>query len=62
MKAPPSTTFEVAEPDFLLEFLVVALDTPTQLGDIDQLAEWDVLRKCRQPEFGWLILTRGPLD
>jgi len=33
--APPSS-FEVAEPNLLLELLIVVLDTPTQLGVIDQ--------------------------
>jgi len=29
----------VPEPDLLLEFLIIALDAPTQFGDIDQSAE-----------------------
>ena len=31
--------FEVAEPDLLLELLVIALDAPAQLGEVDQAAE-----------------------
>src|SRR5713226_2498606 len=49
-------------PDLLLEFLIVALDAPAQLGNIDQLAERNVFRKVRQPIFGRLLLAFGPLD
>jgi hypothetical protein len=33
--ASPSSSFEVAESHLLLELLVVALDAPAQLGEID---------------------------
>src|SRR5512143_245779 len=36
MEAPPAAALVVSEPEFLLEFLVVALDAPTQLRKIDQ--------------------------
>ena len=36
MEATPAAPFIVAEPDLLLEFLIVALDAPAQLGEIDQ--------------------------
>ena len=39
MEAAPSTTFIVSEAEFLLEVLVVALDAPAQLGQIDQCAQ-----------------------
>ena len=45
MKAAPSASLEVPEADLLLEFLIVALDAPAQLGDVDQRAQGDVLRK-----------------
>ena len=32
VKASPASSFEVIEPEFLLEFLVVALDPPPQFG------------------------------
>jgi hypothetical protein len=32
MEAAPSAPLEMPEPDLLLEFLVVALGTPAQLG------------------------------
>src|SRR5882757_11432560 len=62
MEAAPSAPLIMAEPDLLLEFLIIALDTPAQLGGIDQIAKRDVFRKCREPVFGWLILALGPLD
>jgi hypothetical protein len=39
VEAAPGTTLEVARPQFLLEFLEVALDAPVQLGNPDQLLE-----------------------
>ena len=36
MEATPAAPFVVTEPDLLLEFLIVALDAPAQLGEIDQ--------------------------
>jgi hypothetical protein len=36
VEAAPSSSFEVAEPHLLLELQKVALDTPAQLGAIDQ--------------------------
>ena len=38
VKATPPASFIMAEPEFLLEILIVALDAPAQLGLIDQNA------------------------
>src|SRR5665647_2287664 len=62
MEAAPSAPFEMPESDLLLELLIVAFDTPTQLGGVDQSAEGDLFRKGREPVFGRLILALGPLD
>ena len=62
VKAPPSPPFEMPEPDFLLEFLVVAFDPPTELGNINELTERDFFRKRRQPIFDRLVLAIGPFD
>ena len=62
MEAAPAAPFEVAEPDLLLEFLIVALDAPAQLGEVDEFAEADVGWQGRQPVFGRLGFARGPLD
>jgi hypothetical protein len=40
----PSSSFEVAEPNLLLELPIVVLDTPAQLGVINQSMRTDVLR------------------
>jgi len=37
METSPAAPFEVIEPHFLLEFFVIALDTPAQLGQADEL-------------------------
>src|ERR1700720_877070 len=57
MEAAPASSFEMSEPDLLFEFLIIALDTPTQFGEVHQLAEGDVFRQGRKPIFGWLFLT-----
>ena len=62
VKAPPTPPFEMPEPDFLLEFLVVAFDPPTELGNINELMEHDLFWKRRQPIFDRLFLARGPFD
>jgi hypothetical protein len=46
----------------LLEFLIIAFDAPTQLGDVDQTMEGDAFGKGREPIFGRLFLCLGPLD
>ena len=46
VEAPPSSPFEMSQPNFLLEFLIVALDPPSQLGDIDELTELDIFRQA----------------
>ena len=50
------------KPDLLFEFLIIALDTPTEFSEVHQLAEEDVFRQGRKPIFGWLFLTFGPFD
>ena len=42
VKAAPSAAFVVAEPNFLLEFEIVAFDPPPHLRQIDQTLERDV--------------------
>ena len=62
MEAAPSAPFIMAEPDLLLEFLIIAFDAPAQLGAVDQIMEGDVVGKGREPVFGRFLLTFGPLD
>src|SRR5262249_39436329 len=62
VEATPAAALEVAKPNLLLEFLVVALNPPTQLGQVHQALQCGVLRQRREPVFGRLALTLGPLD
>ena len=62
MKAAPSPSFKMPQPDFLLEFLIVAFDPPTQLGNFDEPTKRDVSRKRRQPVFDRILLAVGPFD
>src|SRR5260221_3112011 len=62
MGAAPSAAFVMSEPEFLLEILVVALDAPAMLGEIDQTREADVVRQGRQPVFRRLGRVLRPFD
>src|ERR1700676_3125916 len=64
VKAAPSASLVVTEPDLLLEFLIVSFDAPAQLGKIDELAEADLRRQRRQPVFGcksWNLILQFAL-
>src|SRR5215471_4485337 len=62
VEAAPSPSFKMSQPDLLLEFLIVAFDPPSQLGNVDELTERDVFRKRRQPIFDRLVLAIGPFN
>ena len=62
VEASPPAPFIVAETEFLLQLLVVALDPPSQLGDIDQTLKADLLGQCGKPIFGRLGFALRPLD
>src|SRR5258707_2290587 len=62
MEAPPAAALIVAEADFLLEVVIIALDAPAQLGDVDKAAERHVLVDGCEPEFGRSGLALGPFD
>ena len=55
MEATPAAAFIMPEPDLLLEFLIIALDAPAQLGSVDQIAECDAARQGREPVLGRLL-------
>src|SRR3954454_2912860 len=61
-ESAPSPSLKVPKPEFLLEFLVIALDAPAQLGDVDQLLEGDVDRKVGGAVLGWGFLVARPID
>ena len=55
VEASPSAAFIMSKPEFLLELLIVALNAPAQLGEVDQTFEGDVLGKRGEPIFGRLF-------
>jgi transposase InsO family protein len=62
MEPAPAASLVVPEPDFLREFLVVALDPPAPFGEVNETVEGDVLSQGREPVFRWFILLGGPLN
>src|SRR6266852_8836619 len=62
METGPAAPLVVPEPDLLLELLVIALDAPAHFGDVDQMAEWNVLVQGCEPILGGLGLALGPFD
>src|SRR5258705_11706204 len=62
MEAAPAAAFIMPEADFLLEVVIIALDAPAQLGDVDKAAERHVTVDGCEPEFGGRVLALGPFD
>src|SRR5712692_8422059 len=62
MEAPPAAALEMVEPELILEFLIVALDTPAQFGEADQISERRRLRQGREPILRGLRVAPRPLD
>ena len=49
VEAAPASSSEMSEPDLLFELLIIALDLPTQFGEVHELAEGNVSRQGRKP-------------
>src|SRR3954464_11507807 len=62
METAPAAPLIVPKPKLLLEFLIVALDAPPELGEFDHAREADLLGQCREPVLGGLPLAFRPLD
>ena len=62
MKAAPSASFIVAEPEFLLQFLIVALDPPAQFGEIDEIPQRHIGWQTGQPILRRFGFPFRPLD
>jgi hypothetical protein len=60
VEAGPSSALIVAKAQFLLEFQLIALDQPAQLGQKDQPIDWGVGRQVRQPELCRLRFVMWP--
>ena len=57
VEAAPAAALVMPKAEFLLEFLVIALDPPAQLGQIDQSLEGDIKEKVGEQ---WLIIDVCP--
>src|SRR3954469_21363824 len=62
METAPAASLVVSQAEFLFQLLVIALDPPAQLGQIDQALEGHVRRDGGQPILGGFGLTLGPFD
>lgn len=48
VEAPPPSAFVVAKSQFLLEFLIVSLDPPTQLGGV---TNWVIVASAEESQY-----------
>ena len=62
VEAAPPAPFIITEAEFLLELLVIALDPPAQLWQVDQPIEGDILGQGGEPILGRLGFAFRPLD
>src|SRR6516225_11475308 len=62
MKATPTASFEMPQAEFLLEFLIVALDDPALFGQQNQTTKRDGCRQIGQPVLCRLLLLPRPFD
>src|SRR5689334_8536163 len=62
MKAAPVAALVVAKTELLLEVLIVPLDPPARLGELDQALARGALGQVGEPVFRRLRVPRRPLD
>jgi hypothetical protein len=62
VEAAPPVPLVIAKAKLLLEFLIIALDPPSQFCQIDQVVEGDILGQSREPTLGRFGFARRPLD
>ena len=62
METRPSSPLVVPEPDFLLELLIIALNSPAQFCEIDKSAEGHLLIDSREPILRGRRLSKRPFD
>src|SRR6185437_2948576 len=62
VEASPGAPLIMTQADFLLEFLIIALDAPAQLGEIDEVAERHVVVDGCEPELRGRSFILGPFD
>src|SRR5258705_5990147 len=62
VEAAPPAPFIITKAEFLLELLIIALDPPPQLCQINQTVERDILGQSGKPIFGRFGFVLRPLD
>src|SRR5438045_1284407 len=62
VEAAPPAPLIITKPEFLLQVLIIAFDTPSQLCEVNQMFEGDLPRQRRKPILGRLGFSLRPLD
>ena len=62
VEATPSTSFKVAQTQFLFQFLIIALDDPALFAERDQMVQRNAFRQARHPVFARFGFPAGPFD
>src|SRR6478609_3221317 len=62
MKAAPTASLEMAQAEFLLEFLIIALDAPAQFCESHEFLDCRFSRQCAQEVLGRFDFALGPLS
>src|SRR6478672_10488403 len=61
MKAAPAASFVVVEPQFMLEILIIPLNSPAQFGPVNQIDQGGRRRQGREPVLARLLVALWPL-
>ena len=62
VEATPPAPLVITKAEFLLQLLIIALDPPSQLCEINQEIEGDILGQSGKPILGRLGFALRPLD
>src|ERR1022692_4948447 len=62
MKPTPTSSLEMPQTQFLLQFFIVAFDDPTELGQADQVRDFRCRGQGRQPILRGFGFSLRPLD
>ena len=62
VEAAPAASFEVAQPQFLFQFLIIAFDDPALFCQPDQSAETDAFGQIGHPVFSRFVFATRPLN
>jgi hypothetical protein len=62
LEASPTSSFIMPKAEFLFQILIVALDAPTRLRDVDQSAPARARGQSGEPVFRGFRLSFGPID